>query len=302
MGEVKKAVMHALQNGYKHIDCAAIYGNEEEIGEAFDEIFNNFDKYGIKREDIFVTTKLWNTNHGGLDRVELGLETSLKHLKLDYIDLYLMHWPVGFNLKEMPKEGLRVKDEATGKLVWHPDLKFFEEYIETWESLVALKKKHPGKVKSIGVSNFTVHKLKTIIEKSGVTPAVNQVECHPYLRQPELKQFCQEKNILITAYSPLGAPGRPGYEHSDLPILLKDKTIGDISEKLQCTPANVLIRWGIAEKCVVIAKSIKTERIDSNLKSLEINLSTEDVEAINKLDCNTRFVGGFLGDKQFKDE
>merc|ERR1711991_987980 len=164
-GEVKNAVMHALQNGYKHIDCAAIYGNEEEIGEAFDEIFNNFDKYGIKREDIFVTTKLWNTNHGGLDRVELGLETSLKHLKLgkkrkekkrkkrkvililffffylDYIDLYLMHWPVGFNLKEMPKEGLRVKDEATGKLVWHPDLKFFEEYIETWESLVALKKK-----------------------------------------------------------------------------------------------------------------------------------------------------------------
>src|SRR5690554_4152828 len=189
--ELKKAVKDALHAGYRHIDTAATYGNEEEIGEALAEVFAEGE---IFREDVFITSKLWNDSHGEGEVIP-ALQDSLKKLQLDYLDLYLIHWPVAFrNGVEFPK---KPSDYLT-----------LEEapLIETWKQMEEAKKN--GLAKHIGVSNFSVKKLKDLISKATIKPEMNQVELHPLLQQNDLLEYCKSEGIHLTAYSPLGSRDR----------------------------------------------------------------------------------------------
>lgn len=239
-----RSVLTALKNGYRHIDTAAIYGNEEEVGRGIAAA-------GIPRNELFVTTKLWNKKHKD---VESALDESLKKLGLDYVDLYLIHWPVS-------------TDPETDKPYSDHD------FVDTWKTLQKIYKEGK-KVKAIGVSNFTVKKLEKLLNADGVdvVPAANQVEAHPLLTQPELYDYLKSKNIILEAYSPLGSSESP---------LFKNKTITDIAEKNGVEPAQVLVSWAVQRDTVVLPKSVTDSRIISNIKTF--TLSKEDFETLNKL-------------------
>lgn len=242
-GAAYNAVKVALQNGYRHIDTAAIYGNEEEVGQGIKDS-------GVPREEIFVTTKLWNNDHKD---VPGALATSLKKLGLDYIDLYLIHWPVS-------------TDPATNEP--YTDFDFVDTYKEL-QKLVG-----GGKVKAIGVSNFTLAKLKRLLADKDVTvtPAVNQIEAHPLLPQEELTQYLRDNGILVESYSPLGSTNSP---------LFKNEAIVAIAEKNKVEPAQVLVSWAVQRGTVVLPKSVTDSRIISNVKTF--TLSDEDFAELNGL-------------------
>mmetsp|Transcript_1237 Transcript_1237/g.1652 ORF Transcript_1237/g.1652 Transcript_1237/m.1652 type:complete len:265 (-) Transcript_1237:623-1417(-) len=193
-GMVEKAVLEALKAGYRHIDCAAVYGNEKEVGAALKIAF---DSGIVTREEVFITGKLWNTFHKP-QHVKDALAASLRDLRLDYLDLYLIHWPIAF---EFSGDELFPKDKD-GNLKYSED-----SYLKTWKAMEECVDE--GLVKSIGLSNFNSVQIKQILSASRYLPAVLQVESHPYLTQEKLIEFCNEQNIAVTAYSPLGSPDRP---------------------------------------------------------------------------------------------
>ncbi len=275
-GEVTKAVKTALNNGYKHIDCAAVYENEAEIGEAFNDIF----KEGkIKREDVWITSKLWNNAHKK-DDVIPALKQTLKDLQLDYLDLYLMHWPVAFK----PGVGFPEKDEDYLSLEEVP-------LIETWNEMV--KAKEEGLVKHIGVSNFSIPKLESLMKDTDHTPEMNQVELHPYLQQNKLLEFCSKNSINVTAYSPLGSGDRPdAMKAADEPSLLENPTIIKIAKKHGAGPGQILIKWSEQRGTAVIPKSTNEKRIKENLMSAGYQLDEEDMQEIAALDYHFRYVNG----------
>ncbi|BCS22825.1 aldo/keto reductase [Aspergillus puulaauensis] len=260
--EVQKAVNAALQIGYRHIDAASVYGNEREVGDGIKAS-------GVPREEIFLTSKLWNTHHDP-ENVEAAVDRSLSDLQTDYLDLYLIHWPVAFRHSTTSIQPI---DEKTGLIdVIDVPTK------DTWAAMEALVAK--GKVRSIGVSNFTREKIEELLKTAKIPPAVNQIEAHPYLQQRGLLEWSKEKGILVTGYSPLGN------NIYNIPRTVDDPLVIEIAKSLNKTPAQVLISWAVQRGTVVLPKSVTPERIQSNLQ--DFVLPEDAFQAIRSLERHQR--------------
>lgn len=282
--EAYEAVKLALEIGYRHIDCAFIYRNEEEVGKALKDFLGQ--PGAPKREELFITTKLWNTFHRPA-AVKPAFEKSLANLGLDYIDLFLIHWPFAF----IPGGDLFPKD-AQGNI--QEDQVSFEE---TWKAVEDLLS--TGQVKAIGVSNFNVAQLTRLLASAKVVPAVNQVELHPYLQQKELLEFCKSKGIMVTAYSPLGSPGRPS-RSDDQPVLLEDLKVQELAKKYNKTVSQILLRFHIENGVAAIPKSITPDRIKENFQVFDFKFTNEDRATLASLDKKFRFIT-FADAKQLKE-
>ena len=240
--EVEAAVKSALDAGYRLIDTAALYGNEGGVGNAIRE-------GGVPREEVFVTTKLWNNNQGDEQTVRAAFNESLEKLGLDYIDLYLIHWPT-------PAKDL---------------------YVETWKTFEKLYAE--GKVRAIGVSNFQPDHLEKLISATDVVPAVNQIELHPYLPQHETRAACEQHGIAIESWSPIG--GSRGN-------LLENESVVAIAKAHGKSPAQIIIRWHIQNGLIVIPKSVRRERIEQNIDVFDFDLTADDMEQLAALENGTR--------------
>lgn len=233
--ETAGLVKTATEAGYRSIDTAAIYGNEAGVGEGVR-------KSGVAREELFITTKLWNSEQGHAKTLK-AFDASLKRLALDYVDLYLIHWPV-------------------------PELRL---YVETWKALIELKK--GGQAKSVGVSNFTMHHLRRIMDEAGIVPAVNQIELHPRFQQNALREFHAAHGIATESWSPLGRGA-----------LFGDATLAAIARKHRKTTAQIILRWHIDSGLIVIPKSATPARIRENISIFDFLLDAADMKAIAALD------------------
>lgn len=275
-GEVGNAVSSALDIGYRHIDCASIYQNQKEIGAAFSQSLG--DKI-IQRDKLWVTSKLWNNAHAAR-HVRPALESTLRDLQLDYLDLFLIHWPVHF------KENIVFPKHAEEFL--HPDA---IPVMETWQAMEKMVQK--GLCRFIGVCNFNIRRLKELQQQAHIQPVMNQIELHPYLQQNEMLEYCRQNNILLTAYSPLGSPDRPaGLKKDNEPSLLTHPTIIEIANNRNISPGQLLISWGMARGTVLIPKSIDPGRQKENLEAGTLELNQMEIDEINKLEQNYRYVDG----------
>ncbi len=273
---VKKAVKDALYAGYRHIDTAAAYDNEKEIGEALTEVFS---EGKIFREDVFITSKLWNNAHKD-GQVLPALQRSLDKLQLDYLDLYLIHWPVAFkgdvNSPQKPSDYLSLEEVPI---------------IETWKKMEQAKESNM--VRHIGVSNFSKEKLKDLIGKATHKPEMNQVELHPLLQQKELLEYCNSEHVFMTAYSPLGSGDRSdAMKGEDEANLFEIETLQNIARKNNASIGQVLINWHLQRGTAVIPKSTSQEHIEENFKAASLNLSEDDMKKIEALDEHKRFITG----------
>jgi diketogulonate reductase-like aldo/keto reductase len=239
----QRVVRYALNIGYRHIDTAYIYGNESDVGKAVH-------KSGIQREEVFITTKLWNTNQVGYDSALRACEESLQRLGLTYVDLYLIHWPV---------QGI-------------------SNSTEIWRAMVHILRE--GIARAIGVSNYTIDDLKVILQDSDVVPAVNQVEFHPFLYQRDLLSFCEKNEIQLEAYSPLTRAKK--LKHPTILDIAKKYD--------NKTPAQILIRWSLQHNLVVIPKSVHEDRILENSQVFDFELAAEDMNLLDSLNENLQTV------------
>ncbi|CAH1276529.1 unnamed protein product [Diabrotica balteata] len=272
-GEVTQAVKDAIDAGYRHIDCAYFYENEAEVGAALKD---KIDSGVVKREDLFITSKLWVTFMKP-ELVEPTFQETLQNLGLDYLDLYLVHWPAAL------KEGGALLPKRPD----HETLGIFSDvdYLDTWKEVEKLAKK--GLAKSIGVSNFNKRQLERILANATIKPVNNQIECHPYLNQKKLIAFCKSKDISVTAYSPLGSPDRPWAKPGD-PILTEDPKIKKIAEKYKKSSAQVILRYLLQSGVIPIPKSVNKNRIQENINIFDFELSAADVAVMDTFDCNGR--------------
>jgi len=240
--EAYEAVLHALKQGYRHIDTASIYGNEEEVGQAIKDA-------GIPREEIFVTTKLFNSDQGYLSAKKAFMK-SLDRLDLEYVDLYLIHWPQTYELSA-----------------------------DSWQALEELYL--DGYTRAIGVSNFNFHHLEHLFETAEIIPQVNQIESHVYLQNHKLQEFCMKNGIYLEAYAPLAS--------HEIKKLLENETMQKIADKHGKTIPQVAIRYHLERDIIVIPKSVTPKRIDENFDVFDFELSEEETQEINKLNRGRKF-------------
>jgi len=279
-GEVERAVVCALKVGFRHVDCANVYGNEKEVKVGLEEAWAS----GVRREDVFITSKLWNTFHKKADVIP-ALKRSLADLGLTYLDQYLIHWPMGYD------------NSGDEKLMFprHPnnDVIFDQSsFLESWGELE--KAVDQGLTKSIGVSNFSQEQVQSILDICRIKPAVNQVECHPYNNQAKLLEFLTKNGIKMTAYSPFGNPGRPWKgtakdgKNNEVPSVLSHPAIVQIAQKHSKGAGHVLLRYQLQRGIICLTKSVTPSRIASNYDVFDFELDAVDMEQINGLDQNLR--------------
>lgn len=275
-GDVYNAVKTAIKNGYRHIDCAAAYGNESEVGKALSEAFN---EGVVKRENIWITSKVWCNMHAKDDVIE-ALKQTLSDLQLEYLDLYLVHWPIA-QKKEIPfvskVDDFISLEELSNEVTW-----------EGMEKAVEL-----GLTKHIGVSNFGPKALQQLISSAKIKPEMNQIESHPYFQQIDMISLCKSNNMHVTAYAPLGSGDRAAkFKAEDEPKLLEDPVILEIAASKNATPGQILISWALHRGTSVIPKSVNSGRIVQNFEAQNVDLSESDMAKIKALDENYRFLTG----------
>jgi diketogulonate reductase-like aldo/keto reductase len=275
---VAQAVRYAASIGYRHFDCASVYGNEDRIG----AIFGELQKGGLLREDLWITSKLWNDKHGE-DDVIPSCQKSLADLQLDYLDIYLVHWP----FPNHHPQGCDVTARNPHAVPY-----IHEDYMRTWRKMEELVDR--GFVRHIGTSNSTIPKMELLLRDARIKPAVNEMELHPHFEQPEFFRYLIERRIQPVGYSPLGSPDRPERDRTPSDTSpIEDPAIRDIAQRLGVHPAVVCIKWAIQRGQVPIPFSTKPANILANLLAVVSEpLSNEDMRTIEKLDRNCRLIKG----------
>ena len=273
-GEVGEAVRNAISVGYRHFDCAAVYGNEKEIGEAFEEIFASGE---VGREDVWITSKLWCDKHAPEDVIP-ALQQTLADLRLDYLDLYLVHWPIalkrGVDFPEKPEDFLTPEEMPLS---------------ETWKGMEGALK--AGLCRHIGVSNLNPAHLEKLVKCSASAPEVNQVECHPFFNQSALLDVCKKHGVVLTAYSPLGS-GKE--KEADAPDVFTDPVLEEIAAGYGVSSAEVVLAWAVQRGTNPIPKSTNAERQKNNLEAADLRLTDEEMGRVDGLERGYRFIDGSL--------
>jgi len=276
--EIADAVLGAANLGYRHFDCAAVYGNEKEIGASFKKIIED----GLPREEFWVTSKLWNDSHAEEDVIPTCKQT-LADLQLDYLDLYLVHWP--FPNHHAPGVDVGSRDP-------HAVPYIHENYMKTWRQMEKLVEM--GLVKHIGTSNMTIPKLDLLLRDAIIKPAANQMELHPDFQQEELFQYCLNNDILPIGFSPIGSPTRP--ERDTTPedtVDIEDPVIVKIAKRLNVHPAVVCVKWAVQRGQVPIPFSIRPAEYHSNLLgAVENPITEEEMEELSRIEKNSRLIKG----------
>ncbi len=275
--QVAEAVDKAIRIGYRHIDCAAVYGNEKEIG----QVLHNLFKEGVvRREDLWITSKVWNNRHSD---VPGACEQSLNDLQLDYLDLYLVHWP----FPNHHAQGVSVDSRDPHAVPY-----IHENYMKTWSSMEQLVDK--GLVRNIGTSNMTIAKMKLLLRDCRIKPVINEMELHPHFQQPELFSYLKENDIRAVGFCPIGSPGRP--ERDKTPedtVPIQDPIIVQIAQKHNVHPAVICIKWAVQNGQIPIPFSVKPEKFTMNLRCVtEDPLSDDEMAQIRAIDKNCRFIKG----------
>lgn len=271
--QVAGAVEEAIGIGYRHIDCAAVYGNEREVGGAIV-------RAGVSREELWITGKLWNDRHGD---PEAACEESLRDLGLDYLDLYLIHWP--FPNYHAPGVSVDSRDPSARPYV-HAD------YMATWRGLERLFRR--GLVRHIGTSNMTIPKLRLLLRDAEIAPAANEMELHPHFQQPDLFRFVVENGILPIGYSPLGSPSRPERDRTPEDTAdAEDPVLRQIAERRGVSPAEICIQWAVSRGQIPIPFSVKRAQFESNLRAAcREPLTGEEMAALAGIDRDCRLIKG----------
>ncbi|MBL9190081.1 MAG: aldo/keto reductase [Opitutaceae bacterium] len=287
-------VREAIRAGYRHLDCACDYGNEPQVGEGLAAAVRD----GLcRREDLWVTSKLWNTYHEPR-HVRAACERSLRDLRLDHLDLYLVHFPIAlafvpFDVR-YPPEWLH--DPKAARPAMQP---IKVPYADTWGAMEELQR--AGLVKRIGVCNLNISALRDVLSYAAIRPAVHQIELHPYLTQPRMLRYCAQERIAVTAFSPLGSPSYEsiGMARPDENVL-RDPVVTALAARHRRTPAQIVLRWGVQRGCAVIPKTQTPSRLAENLALFDFALTADEMAAIDRLDRHRRFNDpGHFGEKAF---
>ncbi|MBI1346785.1 aldo/keto reductase [bacterium] len=276
-------VVSAVKTGYRHFDAASDYGNEAEVGEGLSHALQ---QGLVKREDLWITSKLWNTYHRA-EHVRPALLRTLLDLRLDSLDLYLMHFPIA--LKYVPFEERYpagwIHDPASPSPRMEPDP---VPLLETWQAMEELVAE--GLVQDIGVCNFGVALLRDLLAAAKIAPAVLQIEAHPYLTQEKLLRFCREAGIVVTAFSPLGAQSYFSLNMANAAeAVLEHPSVKKIAATHGRTPAQVVLRWGVQRGTAVVPKTMNPARLSENLSLFDFQLNEQEMVAISALNCHRRF-------------
>jgi len=287
--EMTEAIKFAVQNGFRHIDCAYVYGNEKEVGVVFKDIIGEGKE--VSRQDMFIAGKLWCTEHAS-DRVEAACRSSLADLGLEYFDLYIVHWPTGF----LPGQGNVPRGEDGSVLFSGVTIE------ETWGAMERLV--DSGLVRSIGLSNFNSRQVKKILDMARIRPAVLQVESNPRFNNECLRSFCAANSIVMVAFSPFGSPDLPW--GAKLPHILADPTLKEIGARVGHSTAQVVLRWQIQRGVGVIPKSVILTELTDNLGVWGWELSKEDMKLVDGLETGVRKIVPIIkmedGSMQIRDE